>query len=79
MYDLAFLRAKMIQTMLLGSLLDFDLKCTLDCLETYMALCFTLTFLQIDLYMIQWVERVDNAPCLGRFARFLCGLRLELF
>ena len=64
--------------MLLGSLLDFDLKCTLDYLDAYMALCFSSTFLQIDLYKIQWVERVDNTPCLGPFAHFLCGLRLEL-
>jgi len=68
----------MIQTILLGSLLVFDLKYTLDCLEIYMALCFSSTFLEIDLYMIQWVERVDDTPCLGPFALFLCGLRLEL-
>ena len=43
-----------------------------------MAFSFASTFLQIELYMIQWVERVDDTPCLGPFACFLCDLRLEL-
>jgi len=43
-----------------------------------MTFCFASTFLQIDLYMVQWVERVEETPCLDPFAFFLCGLRIEL-